>query len=48
MSIGSSSWVSLEPRLIDRVVAAGIHEHFAETDVTVQILTGNIRGILKR
>jgi cyclopropane fatty-acyl-phospholipid synthase-like methyltransferase len=40
MSIGSSSWVSIEPQLIDRVVAAGMHEHFAETDITVQILTG--------
>jgi hypothetical protein len=39
MSIGSSSWVSIEPQIIDRVVA-GIHQHFAETDVTVQILTG--------
>jgi hypothetical protein len=39
MSIGSSSWVSIEPQIIDRVVA-GNHEHFAETDVTVQILTG--------
>jgi hypothetical protein len=40
MSIGSSSWVSIEPQIIDRVVA-GIHEHFAETDVTVQILKGS-------
>jgi hypothetical protein len=40
MSIGRSSWVSIEPRLIDRFVSAGIHKHFAETDVTVQILTG--------
>ena len=39
MSIGSSSWVSIEPQIIDRVVA-GIHKHFAETDVTLQILTG--------
>jgi hypothetical protein len=39
MSIGSSSWVAIEPQILDRVVA-GIHEHFAETDVTVQILTG--------
>jgi hypothetical protein len=40
MSIGSSSWVSIEAQIIDRVVAA-IHEHFAETDVTVQILKGS-------
>jgi hypothetical protein len=40
MSIGSSSWVCIEPQIIDRVVA-GIHEHFAETDVTVQILKGS-------
>jgi hypothetical protein len=40
MSIGSSSWVSIEPQIIDRVVA-GIHKHFAETDVTVQILKGS-------
>jgi hypothetical protein len=38
MSIGSSSWGSIESQIIDRVVA-GIHKHFAETDVTVQILT---------
>jgi hypothetical protein len=40
MSIGSSTWVSIEPQPIDRVVAAGIHEHFAEIDITIQILTG--------
>ncbi|CAM6045623.1 unnamed protein product [Sphagnum compactum] len=40
MSIGSSRWVSIEPQIIDRVVA-GIHQHFAETDVTVQILKGS-------
>jgi hypothetical protein len=40
MSIGSSSWVSIEPQIIDRVVA-GIHKHFAETDVTVRILKGS-------
>jgi hypothetical protein len=39
MIIGSSSWVSIEPSIIDMVVA-GIHKHFAETDVTVQILKG--------
>jgi hypothetical protein len=32
--------VSIEPQIIDRVVA-GIHKHFAETDVTVQILKGS-------
>ncbi len=40
MSIGSSSWVTIEHQIIDRVVA-GIHKHFAETDVTVQILRGS-------
>jgi hypothetical protein len=36
MSIGSSSWVTIEPQIFDRVLA-GIHKHFAETDVTVQV-----------
>jgi hypothetical protein len=40
MSIGSSRWVSIAPQIIDRVVA-GIHKHFAGTDVTVQILKGS-------